>query len=183
MSGTSPNGRVLLPHHRDYLTQRGIPEEVITERGYFSAESGAALGRLGFTTAQRSAPALVLPRWGVDGQVAGYQMRADQPRVDPSTGRVAKFESPTGSKIGLDVPPRCRSFIGSTRSALWVTEGIPKADALAARGLCAVGLLGVDCFDCDDWDHVALDERNVYVVFDSDVMRKRAVHGALGRLS
>lgn len=169
--------------HRDYLAERGIPDEVVAERGYFTAESAAALGRLGFTMAQRGAPALVLPLHGVDGKVVGYQKRADQPRVNPSTGKLAKFESPVNAEVRLDVPPRCRPLLGSTRTPLWVTEGIPKGDALAARGLCAVGLLGVDCFVCDDWDRVALDERNVYVAYDSDVVRKRSVQGALGRLA
>ncbi|MBW3628871.1 MAG: DUF3854 domain-containing protein, partial [Gemmatimonadetes bacterium] len=33
-----------------------------------------------------------------------------------------------------------------------------------------------------DWESVALNERRVYIVFDSDVMEKSAVYGALARL-
>jgi hypothetical protein len=45
-----------------------------------------------------------------------------------------------------------------------------------------VTLLGVQCWRTDDWDRIALDERDVYIAFDSDVMVKRAVHTALEQL-
>jgi hypothetical protein len=41
----------------------------------------------------------------------------------------------------------------------------------------------VESFRVDDWDTVALDERDVYVVFDNDVMMKLAVHRALESLA
>jgi hypothetical protein len=33
-----------------------------------------------------------------------------------------------------------------------------------------------------DWESIALNNREVFIVFDSDVMQKRAVHAALARL-
>jgi Domain of unknown function (DUF3854) len=33
-----------------------------------------------------------------------------------------------------------------------------------------------------EWEHIALNERQVYIVFDSDVMLKLQVHAALARL-
>ncbi len=108
--------------------------------------------------------------WGVDGAIVNYQARPDTPRIDPERGREIKYETVAGSTIRLDVPPPCRPRIGSTHSALWVTEGVKKADALATAGACAIGLLGVDCFKTDDWDRVSLDGRDVYVANDSDVM-------------
>jgi hypothetical protein len=76
---------------------------------------------------------------------------------------------------------------------VWLTEGVKKADALASRNQCAVALLGVWNFKGkNDWggvtfladfDHIALKERDVRIVFDSDVMTKSEVHQALARLT
>jgi hypothetical protein len=73
-----------------------------------------------------------------------------------------------------------------------VTEGIRKADAAASIDLCCVALLGVWNFRGSnefggttalaDWESIALKDRVVYIVFDSDVMTKVSVHQALARL-
>jgi len=76
--------------------------------------------------------------------------------------------------------------------ALFVTEGARKADAAVPRELCCIDLLGVWNWRgtnewggkaaLPDWDSIALNGRLVYIVFDSDVMLKVAVHTALRRL-
>jgi hypothetical protein len=76
--------------------------------------------------------------------------------------------------------------------ALFVTEGARKADAAVSRELCCIDLLGVWNWRgtnewgakaaLPDWDSIALNGRLVYIVFDSDVMLKVAVHTALRRL-
>src|SRR5690348_13269802 len=67
--------------------------------------------------------------------------------------------------------------------------GIKKGDALASVGACVVALLGVTCWRgtnehggktaLPDWADVALNDRETFLVFDSDVMRKKAVYYAL----
>lgn len=173
----------LAEHHQALLDASTITPEVAAARGYFTATTGAELGRLGFAPVQRIAPALVLPLWTVTGEIGNYQARPDRPRVDAERGREIKYETVAGSHVRLDVLPPVRKYLGSARSPLFVTEGIRKGDALASRDLCAIALLGVDCFQTDDWDRVALDERRVYICFDSDVMRKASVHDALERLA
>ena len=75
--------------------------------------------------------------------------------------------------------------------ALFVTEGARKADAAVSRELCCIDLLvwnwrGTNEWGgkaaLPDWDSIALNGRLVYIVFDSDVMLKVAVHTALRRL-
>ena len=173
----------LAPDHRALLEASGITPGVAAERGYFTATKRTELQDLGFATYQRIVPALVLPSWGVDGSIVNYQARPDRPRVDAERGREAKYETVAESHIRLDIPPRCRPMLGRRKTPLWVTEGIRKGDGLASTGLCAVALLGVDCFRVDDWDRIALDERDVYVVYDNDVMTKLRVHQALGSLA
>jgi hypothetical protein len=63
---------------------------------------------------------------------------------------------------------------------------------LASRGLCALALLGVWNWrgtNADggktalaEWEDIALNGRQTYIVFDSDVMLKASVHEALSRL-
>jgi hypothetical protein len=174
---------ILDPGHEALLRASAISIETVAARDYFTARTRARLADLGFATYQRIVPALVLPVWGVNGAVVNYQARPDRPRIDAERGREVKYETIAGSGVRLDCPPACRAHLGSTRRALWVTEGVRKGDALVSAGVCAIALLGVDCFQCGDWDRIALDERHVYVCFDNDVMRKPSVHGALERLA
>ena len=172
----------LLDHHAELLRASAISDEVAGARGYFSAEKRAQLADLGFARVQQIVPALVLPSYGVDGRIVNYQARPDRPRIDAERGREVKYETVAGSNLTIDVPPPSRPHLGSTRRALWITEGIRKGDALASRDLPVVVLLGVWSFRSPDWDRVALDGREVYVVFDNDVMRKGEVYCALAEL-
>jgi hypothetical protein len=176
---------MLSPEHAALLRASAISDEMAAARRYSTATRRTELEDLGFERFQRIVPALVLPSWGVDGEIVNYQARPDRPRIDRERGREVKYETVAGSTVRLDVPPACRPHLGSTRRPVWITEGIRKGDALASAGLCAVALLGVDCIRtgvADDWSRIALDERHVYIAFDSDVMRKASVHGALERL-
>jgi hypothetical protein len=183
---------LLLPHHLESLrTGSGLPDEVITERGYYSARTAVEVRRLGFTENQASVPALVIPQWDVYGQPGGYMLRPDRPRVNRD-GKVAKYEQPKGASVILDVPPRCRVRLRDPGVPLYVTEGSKKADALVARGACAVSLCGVWNWRgtneyggktvLNDWDGIALNGRLVRIAFDSDVVVKEAVALALVRL-
>jgi hypothetical protein len=98
----------------------------------------------------------------------------------------------SGAGVRIDCPPRCREQAGDPGRALWITEGTKKADAAASRGLCCVALNGVYGFKgknlfggvtvLADLDYLALKERTVNIVFDSDVMTKPEVKDALERL-
>ncbi len=175
--------RSLSDEHAAMLRASAIFDEVAGARGYFTATKRTELADLGFARYQQITPALVVPVWGVEGEVVNYQSRPDRPRVDAARGRQIRYETVAGSTIRLDVPPASRSLLGSPAVPLWITEGAKKVDALVSVGVCAIALLGVHCFDCDDWGRIALDERRVYVAYDSDVMHKRSVHDALERLS
>jgi hypothetical protein len=148
--------------HRKYLDDRAISGDVAAERGYRSIVAKAELGRLGFSENQRRA-GLLLPLWGVFGEIIGYQLRAE-------------------------LPP----LIADPTIPLLITEGIPKADAAVSIGLCCVALLGVWGWRGANevggkvalaaWESVALNDRPSYIVFDSDVMTKRGPSAALSCL-
>src|SRR5437870_3838363 len=101
-----------------------ISEEVIAERGYYTATSAIELRRLGFSEAQSRTPALVIPVYNVHGEPDGYQIRPDQPRE--ANGHVVKYEVPKGSALHLDVPRRFRASLADPSVDLYVTEGIKK---------------------------------------------------------
>lgn len=192
-AGATSTGRHVLPEHLTMLLdESGLPDEVIGERGYWSAMTVAEVRRLGFSERQCNVPALVVPLWDVDGEQSGYQLRPNTPRVG-ANGRTLKYETPRNSVVMIDVPPRCQAQLKDPAVTLWVTEGSKNADALAARGVCAISLSGVwnwrgsndsgGKLALADWDSIALNGRQVRLIFDSDATTKRQVALALKRLA
>ena len=178
-------------HHLEMLLEEsGIRAEVAEGRSYKTVRTKAELTQNGFGRNQQSVPGLLIPIHGPAGEITLYQYRPDEPRV--KDGKPIKYETPSGSKMTLDVHPCMRNKLGDPSVPLFVTEGVKKGDALASWGLCAATLLGVWNWRgtsgrggktaLPEWEYVALDGRRVYVVFDSDVMIKPEVHKALKRL-
>jgi len=172
--------------HRTMLeVESGIAPEIAAERGYKTVMSRAEL--LDFKKYQRRAPGLYIPTYSPDDETTSSQLRPDSPRKD-KRGKPLKYETPGGSEVILDAHPRMLEEVRSGTGDLWVTEGIKKADSLTSRGLPTIGLIGVwnwqrggEMLPC--WNHVRLDGRRVYIVFDSDVMTKEGVQLALERLA
>jgi hypothetical protein len=181
----------LADNHKKMLVRESrIARDAIRARGYRTLRSKAELERLGFGRAQRNTPGLLIPIHGPGGDVAMYQYRPDQPRI--KDGKPVKYETPRGTRMALDVHSFARGRLGDPTVPLFVTEGVKKGDALVSQGLCAVALIGVWNWRgtnesggktaLPDWEHVALNGRHVYIVFDSDVMLKKEVYSALVRL-
>jgi hypothetical protein len=181
----------LADHHEQMLLEEsGIEREIIKARGYRTLEAKAELKRLGFSDKQGSVPGLLIPVYGPSGEISNYQYRPDQPRI--KAGKPVKYETPAGSRMVLDIHPHALEKLKDPSFSLFITEGVKKGDALVSRGVCAVALLGVwnwrgtnpqgGTVALPEWEQIALNDRTVYIVFDSDVMEKREVCGALVRL-
>src|SRR4051812_36779587 len=142
--------------------ESGISSKIVYERGYFTARRSEELQMLGFAKHQRLVPALVIPVFGVTGELLFHRIRPDNPRKDPNNPiKVIKYEQPVGTGIALDVPPSALDGLVDRGTRLWIVEGERKADALVSRGECAVALLGVwawkrDDLPLPDWDSVPL---------------------------
>jgi hypothetical protein len=178
-------------HEKMLLEESGISPEVIEARGYSTVDTKSELKSLGFSERQCNKPGLLIPVYSPTGDIATYQFRPDEPRIDKK-GRPVKYETPSGSRMVLDVHPFAREMLGNPSVPLFIAEGIKKGDSLVSRGQCTVALLGVwnwrgrnddgGLTALAEWDYVALNDREVYIVFDSDVMLKPQVHKAMVRL-
>jgi hypothetical protein len=175
--------------HAKLIAESAITQEVSVARGYRTVTDKTELDEFGFGRDQQRVPALLIPLHDVHGEVAGHLCRPDDPRS--KDGRPIKYEMPVGARMVVDVPPPCREHIDDPKVPLFLTEGARKADAAASIGLCCIDLIGVWCFRgtntkggkalLPDFESIALNGRDVYVVFDSDVMEKESVHMALAR--
>jgi len=190
------SGRFLADHHRKMLEQESsISLQLIDQRGYFTAQHPKELIALGFNEAQAITPALVIPLYGVDGDIVGHQSRPDKPRH--KSGKPIKYETPAGWSMRLDISPAIRKTLLDPREPLWITEGAKKADSAAVRGLCCIDLIGVWNFrganeyggiaELADWDRIPLKSkdvgRKVYIVYDNDILTKPGVRAAMIRLA
>jgi hypothetical protein len=181
-------GAGVFRNHADMLRSSAIAEDVAAERGYLSVDTKRRLDWAGFKHYQQRPPGLLIPVHDTSGAVALWQYRPDRPR-ESGQGKLVKYETPGGSRMTLDVPPRVRPQLGDPKVPLWITEGIKKADAAVTAGLCCVALLGVWNWKGTNtlggktalpaWHDVALNGRRVYVAYDSDVMTNPKVHAAL----
>jgi len=135
----------LFSQHSEFLRDRAVADDVARERGYQSAIRKSQLEALGFGRTQQLVPALVIPIWSVRGTVESYQLRPDTPRLNQQR-KARKYETKSGSRALLDVHPRLSrprhsgkvAGIADPAVPLFITEGIPKADAARSTfGACA----------------------------------------------
>jgi len=170
-------------HRRMLEEESGISTEVVAGRGYYTAERRDELP--GVFSGRQRRRGLVIPVLSPSG-IMGYRLRPDKP-INPKR----KYEQPIGVPNALDVHPFNFERVRDVSADLWIVEGEKKADSLASRGECAIAITGVwnwcvpgtngtELLPC--WDHVALQGRNVYVAFDSDVLTNANIQLALTRL-
>jgi hypothetical protein len=191
-------GEISAEHLSELRDESGIAEAVIESRGYRTITDPRELAALGFAPKQQLTPGLLIPGFSPDGSNGIYTYKPDFPRqARNSKGELidksVKYEIPKGASVRLDVPPLCHPMLGDPSVRLWLTEGPKKADAGASHGLCVVCLYGVYGFKgkndfggvtvLADFDFIAWKEREVVIVFDSDVMHKSEVRKALERLT
>lgn len=178
-------------HRHELETGSAIAPDVIAERGYFTAYHADDLPAA-FADWQRR-PGLVVPIRDTTGRTVAWQVKANEPRRDKA-GKPIKYDTATGGRQCLDIPERSRAHLGNPNVPFWITEGAKKCDAGLSHGIrCIIGVQGVygwrgknehgGTVALPDWEAIALNGRDVVLAFDSDVMTKASVRGALERLS
>jgi Domain of unknown function (DUF3854) len=175
----------LLPQHEhELMVGSGITRDVIAARDYRYVTAIEAHG-LGFAESQ-CRPGLAAQLWTTAGVRGLWILKPDEPRIGKN-GKLIKYEIPAGALPHFDIHPGAQPLLRDASVPLFWTEGHKKGDALWSRGLPCISLTGVFQFlhnkmVVPDFDEIDLVDRAVYVVFDSDVSRKRDVANALLRL-
>ncbi len=190
-----PSGK-LSEAHIEMLRKSAIKDDVVKTRGYrtmtVGKESVEILRRMGFSRSQIRLPSLLIPQYGSNGKPVLVQLRPDTPR-ESRNGKPIKYEIPRGSSLSLDIPPSCTHLISDPSMDLFVTEGIKKGDSLASLGLASIALNGVwswrgkneqgGSVALVEWELIALKNRRVHIVFDSDSITNIMVQKAESRLA
>jgi Domain of unknown function (DUF3854) len=174
-------------HRRMLFDGNRISVTVGEARGYRTIRNRSEMPSE-FATWQRRR-GLLVPTYSPDGKTRGHQLRPDRP-IRRKSGTAPKYETPTGSRITLDVNPLMLEEVRQGDGDLWATEGCKKVDALASRGEPAVGFIGVwnmaepktkGAVPLACWQHVRLRGRRIIVVFDADARTNPDVQEALRR--
>ena len=136
---------------------------------------------------------LLIPIRTVRGKIESFQLKPNQPRIGKN-GKPIKYETAANAPQVIDVPASVEPLLGNPKMPLVITEGAKKVDSGLSNGIkCIIGLQGVYGWRgtnthggktaLPDWELIALNGRSVFLAFDSDVMSKPEVRGALERLS
>lgn len=151
---------------------------------------------------------MLIPIRTIDGRSPYHEYRADFPAetTNRKTGKrtIKKYRRPFGCGNVLDVHPFVRERLLTTKDPIFITEGVMKGDSLVSLGACAISLFGVSGWrgkvhdpnpdyndngeviqrtgPLDDLAKIPMTGREVFIVFDSDVMVKKSVHDALRNL-
>ncbi len=180
----SMDGERLSPRHLAELNASAISDAQIAARGYETITNRHALPPM-FTGSQR-VPGLFIPIRNTQGEVVAGQLKPDTEWIGKD-GKPAKYL--TAGRICLDVPAGAHPYLRDAEADLWITEGAKKVNSAVSNGIpCTIGVLGVWMWRADrvalpDWDDIALKGRTCILAFDSDVMRKASVRGALDALA
>ncbi|MEN3333087.1 MAG: hypothetical protein V7641_2452 [Blastocatellia bacterium] len=120
--------------HALLLQESAIKDCVAAARQYETVNTKARLKALGFAPSQQQcvalgAPALLIPVWGIDGQIKNYELRPNKPRI--RDGKPIRYERPKGSSVCLDIPnlEAVRQSLRCGDSPLFITEGSRKVDS------------------------------------------------------
>jgi hypothetical protein len=176
-------------HRREIIEESANSPEVAAARGWWTAYSRSEVPEV-FPKWQRRV-GLIGPWYSPDGVTVSYQQKAKKRRTLRSGKLAPKYESPYGSTPIIDVHPFMRDAIKDVRVDLYVTEGLKTGDYLTSQGRCTVILQGVWGFAVPGtqskvllpcWNHVPLQGRTVYVIYDADARTNADVQEALARL-
>jgi hypothetical protein len=187
-------GLGIFPQHAALLRASAISVDVARQRNYQSVDTKTRLASIDIPKTHRLVPGLLIPVYGPEcsnGEASTWQYRPDHPKLD-AKGRPVKYVTAMRGMV-MDVPPAIRPRIGDPTSPLWITEGIRKVDSAVTAGIDCLGVLGVwNWRGSNDnggatalaaWEYIALNDRDVYLCFDSDVMVKDSVRTALRRFT
>lgn len=168
----------LLPHHLAELVDgSGLTPETIADAGIYSsddcAKNAALLNRR--TWSQKLGSAIVFPYLDEWGGTPLHRLKPDNPQLNQSTGKPAKYLQPTGAPTRPYIPRAVYALQEDTTARLVFTEGEKKTLCATQHGFNCIGLCGVDNWHgrkktslTAELDRFKWDGREVFIAFDSD---------------
>lgn len=187
---TNPIAGLSDEHYAELSYASAIDDDITHARGYQTMRADQLPSV--FAGYQRR-DGLLIPLRTVRGEIESYQLKPHQPRT-ANNGKPIKYETAANALQVIDVPSQTIPNLGNPQIPLIITEGAKKVDAAISAGwVSVIGLQGVYGWrgkNADggstalaDWESIALNNREVLIAFDSDVMSKESVRGALDRLA
>ena len=181
----------ILPHHLRELRASGLTDETIIAAGIRSETSRDVISAiLHCRASKRAAPAIVFPYYDADGKNGYSRIKPDTPRTDPTSGKPVKYESPRNVSNRIYLPTNARRAAAAADGEVFITEGEKKAAAVDQLGFPCIGLVGVFGWKdkrherlLPELDRIAWSGREVFIVFDSDIVRNPNVLDAESRLA
>ncbi len=179
----------LFPQHLTDLQNSGLSDETITRWGCYSIEreQRGVLSQLGFGHIESSALALpIIPPDEDTPNQNNVMLKPDIPRRN-GKGHFVKYEARRNSHNRIHAPLAARGKLSNASVPLIITEGQKKAEKAAQAGLCCVALSGVwnwndrigeASFPIADFDSIQLQNRRVYIAFDSDAANNAHLQAA-----
>lgn len=194
----------LSENHLADLRKSGLSDEQIAACGFLSLTNPCEVARvLHRRRADRLGPCLLIPYFDRSGSMIPVtdfaRLKPDVPRASRSSaGRPPtpiKYESPIGSTVRLYFPPGTCTKLADANVPMLITEGEKKAAKADQVGFACVGLGGVEAWSkkretgpdgkkvgkrelIDDFDSIALNGREISIVFDSDSSQKPQIQRA-----
>ena len=191
-------------NHLADLRKSGLSDEQIAACGFCTIHNPSNIANvLKWSQADRLGSCLLLPYRRGDGSLISVaefaRIKPDSPRTgkpkNGKPGKAIKYESPKGSSARLYFPPQTCVKLADVTIPLLVTEGEKKSAKADQEGFACIGLGGVDVWSkkrakgpdgkklgkrelIDDFNSVALSGREVFIVFDSDLVEKPSVQWA-----
>ncbi len=172
---------ILQPHHLEELRASGLSDETIRAARLYSATNETATMLIGF--GRSGGLAVPYLHTANDGREPFTRIKFDKP---DSKGK--RYAQAKGSGNRLFIPSILDAATLKNPSApLYITEGEKKALKAAQEGLPCVSVSGVDSWRSrvngrsqaiTDLDLIAWQGRQVYLVYDSDIVGKERVRYA-----
>jgi len=187
----------LQPHHIKQLRdESGLSEETIIACRFRSENRISQVRTIlqHKTFPKKCGSCLVIPYFDSNGNYTGFQrLRPDTPRKSRKDGRPIKYESPRKSQNRAYFPPHIswRSVIDE-KLRIFITEGEKKSAKAMQEGFPTIGLAGIwnwkpdsEKADCliPDLEVIDWSEREVVIIFDSDVTTNQNIQDAESRLA
>ena len=182
---------MLSDHWRAYLSERGISEDIIAERGYQEVVSGTR-GSADKAAANwdfpRKSGGMLIPLWPLIERrsIKAWDSVGQRYQLRELSGE-PKFRSQPGFPNVLATHPRTAAALGRKGATIFIVEGVTRVDALATLGIPAVGIAGVTAWRgkltaLGDWEVLAIRGASIILCPDGDFHSNANVWTGVKRL-